>query len=315
MKLTGPLYGLLAFCLYSSHDAVIKALGGTYSPFQIVFFSSLFSFPLITLMLMWEKTASSLIPVHPWWMLVRTMASSLTAVSIFYAFSVLPLTQVYVILFATPLIITLLAVPMLGEKVGLMRFGAVTVGLAGVIIALDPQGTELSIGHAAALIGAVFSGVAAIIVRKIGREERTVVMMIYPLLANFLIMGIAMAFVYTPLPAAHLGGMALISALGFIAGISLIAAYRHGDALSVAPMQYSQFLWATLFGALFFHESIEQSTLIGGAIIILSGLFILYREARLGDNSTRPVSRTRSRGPTAASFRISTLLRKRNKPQ
>ena len=131
MNLAGPLYALLAFALYATHDVIIKFLGGTYSPFQLIFFSTLFSFPLVTFMLMKDATAGHLRPVHPWWTALRTVLASITGFTAFYAFSVLPLAQTYVLLFASPLLITLLSIPMLGERVGIHRLGAVVVGLIG----------------------------------------------------------------------------------------------------------------------------------------------------------------------------------------
>jgi len=90
-----------------------------------------------------------LIPRHPWWLALRTAAAVATGISAFYAFSVLPLAQVYAIIFASPLMITILA--------------AVLVGLAGVMVVLQPGTTELTLGHAAALTVAVSGAIAAIV--------------------------------------------------------------------------------------------------------------------------------------------------------
>jgi len=261
-------------------------------------------------MLMRDATPGNLRPVHPWWTLIRTSFAVIAGFSAFYAFSVLPLAQTYVLLFATPLLITLLSIPMLGEKVGLHRLGAVIVGLIGVVVVLQPGQTELSLGHVAGVTSAIANSFASIIVRKIGQDERPVVLMLYPMAANFIVMGLLLILVYKPMPLEHMGGIAVISALGFIAGLALIAAYKNGDAAIVAPMQYSQIIWATIFGYFIFGEMIERATVIGAGIIILSGLYIVFREARLGAGSQTPVLRTRSRGPTAASFRISLFLRR-----
>ncbi len=310
MNLAGPLYALLAFAVYATHDVIIKFLGGTYSPFQLIFFSTLFSFPLVTFMLMQDATSGNLRPVHPWWTALRTVLASITGFTAFYAFSALPLAQVYVLLFASPLLITLLSIPMLGEKVGVHRLGAVVVGLVGVLVVLQPGATPLTLGHAAGITSAVCNAFASVIVRKIGRDERPVVLMLYPMAANFILMGALLAFVYKPMPVEHMGGLAVISLLGFFAGLVLIAAYKNGDAAIVAPMQYSQIVWASIFGFFIFGESLERATVIGAGIIILSGIYIVIRETRLGAKSQTPVLRTRSRGPTAASFRISPILRR-----
>lgn len=127
-NLRGALFALLAFAIFATHDVVVKFLGGLYSPVQIIFFSVLLGFPLVTLMLMGDRSDGHLRPVHPWWTALRTVSAVITGVSAFYAFSVLPLAQTYAILFAAPLLITLLAIPVLGEKVGLRRGLAIVAG-------------------------------------------------------------------------------------------------------------------------------------------------------------------------------------------
>ena len=309
----GAVFALFAFALYSSHDAIIKTLGGVYSPVQIVFFSVLFTFPLAALSLMRDRTEGTLIPRHPYWMIARTIAAVITGFSAFYAFSVLPLPDVYAIIFAAPLLITILAVPILGETVRLRRWLAVIVGLIGVIIVLQPGKTDLSAGHIAAMAAAVCGAFASVVVRKIGREERPVVIMLYPMMANFLVMGGLLPFVYVEMPVQHLGALACVAALGWAAGRFLIAGYNSSEAVIVAPMQYSQMVWATIFGLLFFSEFPGVWTLLGTAIIIASGLYIVLREARAGTSAETPVLRTRSRPETGTSPRIAPSLWRRGK--
>jgi S-adenosylmethionine uptake transporter len=141
-NLKGAACALGAFALYATHDVFIKTLGGTFAPFQIVFFSTLLSFPLVTLMMMRDQTRGTLIPVHPWWTALRTCCSVIIAGTAFYAFSNLPLAEVYAILFAAPMLITVLSIPILGERVGIHRWGAVIVGLVGVVIVLRPGASD-----------------------------------------------------------------------------------------------------------------------------------------------------------------------------
>jgi drug/metabolite transporter (DMT)-like permease len=308
----GALFALLSFGIFATHDVVVKFLGATYSPFQIIFFSTLLSFPLVTFMLMRDRTPGTLIPAHPWWTALRTVCAVINGVCAFYAFTVLPLAQTYAILFASPLVITLLSIPILGEKVGWRRGLAVAVGLAGVLVVLRPGSHPLSAGHFAAMGCAIFGATSAIIVRKIGRDERPAVLLLYPMAANFLLVGALMIAVYEPMPLPDLGGAALISVLGFIAGLFLIAAYKAGEAAIVAPMQYSQILWATVYGWVLFGESVDGFTIAGAGIIIASGIYIVARESKRGPTSQTPVLRTRSRGYGASSFRISPFLRRAN---
>jgi len=313
----GAVLSLIAFGVYATQDVFIKTLGATYSPIQIVFFSVLLSFPLATIHLMRDRAPSTLVPMHPWWIGFRTVAAVITSFSAYYAFSNLPLAQTYAILFATPLIITVLSIPMLGERVRLPRWLAVIVGLIGVVVVLRPGDADLTLGHAAALLAAVTGAFASIVLRKIGAEERPVVVMLYPMVANFVVMGAMLPFVYVPMPIEHLGYLAVISVFVWVGGRVIIAAYRTGEAAIVAPMQYSQILWATVYGFVFFNESLDLYTGIGAAIIIASGLFIVFRESRGGISVNTPVLRTRTRIGTPSAFRISDMMtsgRHRDKP-
>ena len=304
----GALFALAGFALFATHDVFVKFLGEVMSAQQIVFFSVLFSFPLVTMMMLREKEAHTLRPRHPGWTALRTAAAVITAISAFYAFSTLPLAQVYAILFAAPLIITVLSIPILGEPVRLRRWVAVIVGLGGVLIVLRPGSSDLSMGHAAALIAAFGGALASIIVRKIGKDERSDVLLLYPMLTNFVLMGALMPWVYVPMEFSELAMLAGMSILAFGAMLCIIAAYRNGEAVTVAPMQYSQILWATFFGALFFDEKPDLATGIGAAVIIASGLYIVLREQQSGTSNT-PVLKTRSRFETGTLPRIGVLLR------
>ena len=306
----GALFALAAFGIYATHDVVIKFLGSDYTSFQIIFFSGLLGFPLLTLMLMSDRTDGNLIPRHPWWSLLRAVTAVTTGAAGFYAFSVLPLAQTYAILFAMPLLITVLAIPMLGEKVGMRRGAAVMVGLIGVLIVLRPGSADLSWGHLAALGAAITGAVNSLIVRKIGHAERAAVLMIYPMLASVIATGAMMPFVYRPMPLAHLALMGVIAGLGFIAALLIIRAYRAAPAVIVAPMQYSQIIWAVLYGSLFFDESPDRMTVVGTAVIVASGVYIVLREGSGKVATNSPVLSNKSRAETGLMPRISLLLRR-----
>ncbi len=311
-NLKGVAFALTGFAVFSTHDVVIKVLGGSYAPFQILFFSALLGFPLATLMLITDKTPGTLRPKHPWWILARTAAALITGVCAFYAFSVLPLAQVYAFIFAAPLLITILSIPMLGEKVGPHRWAAVAMGLAGVLIVLRPGTEPFTLGHFAGLTAACGSAFASVIARKIGAEERSAVMMLYPMMANVVIMGMILPFVYVPMPIEHLGLLAIVASFGFVGALCTILAYRVGDAAIVAPMQYSQIVWAAILGALFFNEFPDRFTWIGAGIIVMAGVYVVLREALGGRSANTPVLSTRSRAETGTTPRISAMLRARS---
>lgn len=282
---TGALLALAAFFVFSTHDAMIKVLAATYSPVQIVFCIALFSFPLILGMLALDGTTGTLRPRNPGWVWVRGLSVAGSSVCGFYAFSVLPMAQVYAILFGTPLIITLLSVPVLGETVGWRRGLAVVVGLCGVLVVLRPGSADLSLGHLAALASAVMGATTSVITRRIGQRERAAVLLLYAMAGNFVLMGGVMPFVYQPMPGRDLAIMITVAVFAFSAMQLVILAYRRAEAVVVAPMQYSQIIWAVVYGTLFFGETPDVMTLVGAGIVIASGIYIVLREARRGQSA------------------------------
>ena len=308
----GIAFALAGFAIFSGHDAIIKILGANYSAFQMVWLTVLMSFPLTSIILIRDARPGTLRPEHPWWMLVRTLASVVAAGCGYYAFSVLPMADTYAILFASPLLITVLAIPILGEKVRMRRWIAVIIGLIGVGVVLQPGNASLGLGHFAAMAGAACGALSSVIVRKIGNDERNVVMLIYPLLANFVLMGALMPFHYKPVPAQDMGGFFAIALLSVVAMTFMISAYRNAEAALVAPMQYSQILWATFYGWLLFDEFPGMNVAAGSVLIIGSGLYIVIRESRQGRGSKQPVLRTRNRTGTPAALRIGPLMRMRS---
>jgi drug/metabolite transporter (DMT)-like permease len=307
----GAVFALIGFAVFSTHDLIIKQLGSTYSTFQIVFYTALFSFPLLTLVMIRDHKPTTLRPVHPYWIAVRSLAGVVSGLSAFYAISTLPLSQFYAFIFASPLLITLLAIPILGETVRLRRGLAVLVGLVGVLIVIRPGMAPFTDGHIAALIAAFAGAMVSIITRKIGRDERGVVMILYPMMTNLIVTAMALPFVYIPVPLEHLGLLAVDSVLVLIAMSLLVKAYTHADAILVAPMQYSQIIWATIFGIFLFNEYPAWQTYLGTTVIALSGFYILRREATGNVSSNTPVSKTRTRIGHTMAMRVGDALRKR----
>lgn len=307
---SAALFGLAAFALFSGHDVLVKQLGVTYSPFQIVFFTALLSFPLVTLALMNDKKEGTLRPVHPWWLALRSISGSASAVFAYYAFSQLPLSQAYAILFCAPLIITLLSVPMLGETIRIRRGLAILVGLGGVMIVLRPGSAELGLGHLAAFFSATTGALNSIIVRKIGHDERAAVMVLYPMMTNFLLTAAVLPLVYVPVAVGDLGLFAVVALLVLLAMSSLVLAYDRGTAMVVAPMQYSQIIWAAVFGALLFGDFPDWQTYLGTGIIAASSLYIMRRENTASVSKNSPVSRTRTRIGLALGMRVGLFIKR-----
>lgn len=277
-SLKGALLGLAGFGLFSMADATIKFLGGSYHPVQIVAFAGLFTLPLIGLL--WLKSPVPLYPVHPWLMAVRTVALIGNGLLVTYAFTAIPLAEAYAIFFTLPLILTLMAWPLLGDRIDLTGGAAMVLGLIGVIVALNPGRVEFDLAHLAAVGGVFLAAVHYLIIRKTGGVEAFVPMMLYPILGQTLSAFLILPGRYTPMPVADLATVAWLTLSGFGGMLLMIAAYRAAPPIVVAPTQYSQIAWAAFFGALFFAEPMTAGTMVGMVIIAGAGILVIARQDR-----------------------------------
>lgn len=300
-QLTGPLAGiafaLLGFALFSTHDAIIKSFGGSIAVVQIMFFSTLFSFPWVSTMVLSDGAEANFRPRHPFMLVARTLTGLGSGGCAFFAFMHLPFAEVYGLLFTTPLLITLLSVPFLGERLGIARISAVLVGFSGVLVMLPLGASGFSLGHIAALCAALFSSINAILTRKIGPDEREVVMIMMPMGISLIILAVLLQYNYGPINRIHLNQLMAIGTLGFFAQFCIISAYKRSDAAVIAPMQYSQLIWAIIYGSLFFNESVSTKQILGATIIVASGLIILYRERKGPNSKNKPTSSFRNFRP------------------
>lgn len=276
----GAALGLLAFACYAVYDILAKVLGGTLHPVQIIAAAGLMTMPLLAIYVWLYRKDGSLRPVRPRLMALRSAATVVNYVSGVTAFTLLPLAEAYVIFFTMPLFIAVLAVPMLKERFDPLRGLAVLIGLSGVIVALDPVSTPLGWGHAMALTGAMVGALNYVIIRKTGSVENTSVMLVWPQLALFATVSAAMPWVYVPMDRREFV-IAAVMAVALMGGmVAIIAAYRRAAAIVVAPMQYSQFLWAVVFGMLLFDEQLDENTLKGCLMIAVAGIMVVMRPER-----------------------------------
>lgn len=289
--LSGVGIALAGFSVFSLHDALIKSVQGIPT-FQIAFFAVLFSFVPFSFYLAVSRPERSFRPRVPGLLALRCACTVSGLLTGFYAFNHLPLAEVYSLLFAAPILITLLAIPLLGERVRAFRWFAIVLGMIGVLVVLRPGATELTTGHFAAIAAAGSLSLNSVITRIIGGREEAMTLILYPMLTNVLVTGLLTAFVYVPMPGRTVLTLASIGVLTVIGQSLLVAAYRRSEAQFVAPMQYVQMLWALIYGALVFDESIDSTVLAGAAIIAFSGLLFIWRE--LVASVTRPVLQTRN---------------------
>jgi drug/metabolite transporter (DMT)-like permease len=278
--------GALAFGLFSLMDALVKWLSATYPVPQILVCNALFALVPVGAMVVRQGGLPQLRTRRLGLHLVRGVLGTTAGFPAFYAFSRLPLADAYAIIFATPLLITALSVPILREAVGWRRWSAVLVGFVGVLVMLRPGIAPVGTGSLAALGAACASACAILLVRRLSVTETTTSIAFYSNVTAVVLIGVAFSpALVVPSPV----DLALMAACGLIGGTALlvlIAAYRRSPAALVAPFQYSQMVWAILLGALVWGDLPEPVMLLGASIVAGSGLFILYRETALGRRPT-----------------------------
>ncbi len=200
----------------------------------------------------------------------------------FFALDTLQLAQTQSISFFSPMLITALAGPLLGEWAGWRRWMAILVGLIGVLIITRPGVAAFELGHAYALCAMLSYSFYVIMTRQLGASETPESLIFYSALTPVVLMA---PFVPATAswPAGPLQWLILIS-LGRYGGFGhwlLIKAYRMATTAALAPYPYLQMVWMIGFGFLVFGQFPDAATLLGAAVIVASGLYIVHREHRL----------------------------------
>lgn len=277
----GVLQALGAFACYSAADAFLRYGQGTIPPYQFAFIAGIIGFVTLPFLMRPGDKLIDLVRPRSWvvWILrgILGIAGTLFA---FYGFGHLPLAEAMSIVFLSPLLTTILARTLLGEKVSGYTWAGTFIGLLGVLIVLTPKFQHLSLGHLAA-IGAGLSGAASsILIRYTKDSEKPVTMFGAASLSLIAFSGFMMV------PALHLPTIkewALIVAVGVTGAVGsmlILFAWRNAPVSDVAPTQYSQLIWGLLIGWLVFHEELTASTLIGAFTIVASTGFFLIPAAR-----------------------------------
>lgn len=283
-------YAVLAFALFSGSDALIKwlAMAG-YPLFQLAATFALFAMLPAAWLVGRSGGLRALGARRPLWVGARAVLLAADTLCAYYAFAHLPLAEAYAIFFGTPMLVTALSVPLLGEKVGWRRWAAVVVGFAGVLIVLRPGFATLGSGHWAAIGAVVLFALSLLLLRRIGSQESSASMVSWVLIALFAStapLAAAAGFVVPgPLDLALMLGGGLL--LGF-AHVVLVEAFRAAPASAISPFHYSQMIWAVLLGLLVFNELPDLWVAVGALVIVGSGLFILWRERVTGVAPTAP---------------------------
>ncbi len=268
--------GLAIACyfIYTVADAIVKGLGDTLGIFEIGLFVTAFSFlPGVFAKPRDERWRDALKFVHPRITNGIGVLRTASAMFITYSFVTIPLAEAYCIVFLIPVFITILSVIVLREDVSRERWALMLVSFVAVVIVVRPGFRELELGHLTALGCALCAAVATTLTRMISGTERRLSLVlapgIYTLVFNVVMLAI---FGYTAPDFVDLLTLLAAGLLGGFGYLFQITALSYAPANRVAPMQYSQMVWALILGAFFFAEFPDTIALVGLAILILAGI-------------------------------------------
>ena len=271
---------VLSVIFFVLMDVLIKKLSSDFDTLHIVFFRCFFGlFPVLVMVVITKASLkTSKINLH----LLRAVIACLAMFSFFKAFGILPLADVSSISFASIMIITILAIFILDEKVGIRRWIAIFFGFIGVLIIFRPGTSLFSYFSLLPLLGAVALSFAVIIMKKLVSYDSPPTCSFY--------LHVFIALIYFPFvifnwqqPSLNLWLMLI--GMGFCGGIAQILltnAYRLSTVNLLQPFDYTAIIWAITFGVIFFNDYPDRYVIIGSIVIVISTYYIIYREAKLG---------------------------------
>ena len=290
--LTGIALKVISVAIFVGMSTSIK-LAGEVPAGQIVFYRSFFAiFPILVFLAFRGELRTAVVTKRPFGHIMRGLAG-VTAMGFgFFALTQLPLPEAITLNYAQPLLVVVFSAIFLGENVRAYRWTAVAIGLVGVLIVSWPNLTlftssagmsdKAAMGVVAAFAGAALSAVAMLLVRNLVHSERTATIVLW-----FSLTASVMALLSIPFGWQSLSWeqTALLVTGGFCGGIAqlfMTEAYRHAEASTVAPFEYSSLLLGIVVGYLVFGDLPTIHTLVGGVIVVGAGIFIIWRERRLG---------------------------------
>lgn len=192
----------------------------------------------------------------------------------------LPIAEATAINFITPLLITALAVPVLGEVVGVQGWIAVTVGFLGMLVVVRPTANGLQPAALLVLTSSLFWSIAMLVTRQLAGVDRSGVTLLWTAATGLILLTVALPFFLVPMTW-PLAGLSL--AVGVIASGGqwlAVLAYRHARATVLAPLGYAQLIWSSALGLLVFGTVPDRWVFIGAVIIAFSGVYVVQLERR-----------------------------------
>ncbi len=272
---------LLAGFFLTCNDSITKGLVPHYPAGQILFLQGLL---IALLVAAWMRRRGE----HPLrivrWRshLYRGLMYALGSYAFVYALLYLPLAEVIAIAFAGPLFMTLFGKLFLGERVGIHRLGAVVIGFCGILIIMRPGTSAMHWAALLPLFVALSDAGRDLITRTLTRDESSLRIVFTMAIILAAAGGVSAVSGWSSYEISHLPWFGLSAGCFVVAHFFMVEAFRHAEVVVVAPFRYFIIIWATLAGFIFWGEVPDNAVFAGVAVIVAAGLYIGWREARLG---------------------------------
>jgi drug/metabolite transporter (DMT)-like permease len=277
---------LVAVGTFSLMDAGLKQLTAHYPTLEVSFLRGAASLPFVLLPVVLRRSWSELRPVRWKLHLLRGVLAVVMLAGFVYSVSLLSLADAYSIFLSTPLLITALSVPLLGEHVDWRRWLAICTGLAGVLVVLRPTGSGmLTLGGLAAFVAALCYALNVVTIRVLGRTETTVSTVFWFMVLLTLFSGLLSVLDWRAPRAADLPLIVWVGACGAAGQHLITVAFRNAPASVIAPLEYTALLWGVAIDWAVWNVLPDLRMLGGASIVIASGLYIIVRQSR-----SRPVA-------------------------
>lgn len=293
--LQGVLIQLLALALFVGMDTLLKVLVATYPVAQLMFLRFV-AHTVLVVVALWLFTGS--VPWRSRAPLLQTLRSATLAIAnaaLSVALIHIPLADATAVMFAAPVLTVALAAVWLGERVSARRWTGVVVGLLGVLVAIRPPfltGEPLHWAMLLPLVTAVSNTAYQLLTRKLATVDDPRTTFVHTSLAACAITGLAQPFTWETPPLADLPWMLLLGGLGTAGHVLLVLAFARAPASVLAPMSYTQLVWAGLAGVLVFGDWPDGWTLLGAAVIAGGGVLVALPERRRATDPPRGPTRS-----------------------
>ena len=272
---------IVATILFSGASAASKWLVGIYPVGEVLCLRSFASLIAGAAMILPVSGLSAFVTHRPRDHLARGLSQSISQLCLLLAFSLMPLAGAVAINFSAPLFAALVSIVWLKEPAGLVRGAALVIGFVGVLIVTNPGTNSLTLGALFALTNAVMYGTVTVAVRGMTRTESANTLVIWQLTVLAFFHSFLLLFGWrspSAIDAAMLFGTGFTNAIG---QWFWTKALQLAPAPAVTPFYYLMLVWALMFGFLIWGDVPSASLLVGSAIVVMTGLFLFLREARL----------------------------------